>query len=301
MIVVVGESLVDLVPDGPDRWKVHCGGSPFNTARALARLGQPVNFLGCISDDSFGQRLRETLSADGAALGSVIATPLPTTLAFAQLDADASASYRFYTEGTSAPSLDVASALAALPAEFDGLHFGSLGLMLEPLADAVTAVVEAGASRGALTALDPNIRPSLIGDRARYLARLDRVLPRTDVVKTSIEDLAWLEPGVAPELAARRLLDRGPRIVLLTRGAAGASVVSTDGLATVPAPQVTVVDTIGAGDAFSAGFLAWWRRRGLGREDLTNLDTVGEAARFACLVASRTVEQRGATPPPIDV
>jgi fructokinase len=77
-------------------------------------------------------------------------------------------------------------------------------------------------------------------------------------------------------------------------------VVSTAGAATVPAPHVTVVDTIGAGDAFSAGFLAWWRRHGLGREDLADLDTAAEAARFACLVASRTVEQAGASAPRIE-
>jgi fructokinase len=297
MIVVVGESLIDLVPNGADQLSVHCGGSPFNTARALARLGQPVSFLGCISEDSLGQRLRATLGADGVVLDSVIATRLPTTLAFAQLDGDASASYRFYIDGTSAPSLDAAAALAALPAKFDAVHFGSLGLMLEPLAGAVTAVVQAGVCREALMVADPNIRPSLIGDRARYLSRLGRVLPRTDVVKASIEDLAWLEPGVAPELVARRLLDRGPRIVLVTRGAEGAAVVSASGVATVGAPRVTVVDTIGAGDAFSAAFLAWWRHRGLTREDLSDLDASAEAARFACLVASRTVEQPGASPP----
>jgi fructokinase len=297
VIVVVGESLVDLVPNGAERLDVHCGGSPFNTARSLARLGQSVSFLGCISGDSLGRRLRAALSADGVALDSVIATQLPTTLAFAELDADASASYRFYVEGTSAACLDVATALAALPAGFDALHFGSLGLVLEPLAEAVSAVVETGASRGALIVLDPNIRPSLITDRAVYLARLHHVLARTDVVKASVEDLAWLEPDVAPELAARRLLDRGPRSVLLTRGADGAVVVSPDAIVALPAPQVTVLDTIGAGDAFSAGFLAWWRHRGLGREDLSDLDTVAEAARFACEVAGRTVEQPGATPP----
>ena len=297
MIVVVGESLVDLVPNGADALSVHCGGSPFNTARALARLGQPVSFLGCISEDSLGRRLRAALGADGVALESVISTPLPTTLAFAELDADGVASYRFYIEGTSAPSLGAATALKALPSEFDALHFGSLGLMLEPLAEAVGAVVEAGASRGVLTVFDPNIRPSMVSDRARYVARLDRVLSRTDVVKASTDDLAWLEPGVAPDLVARHLLDRGPRIVLLTRGAEGATVLSSDGAATVASPRVTVVDTIGAGDAFSAGFLAWWRHRGLGREALSDLDTVAEAARFACLVASRTVEQPGATPP----
>jgi fructokinase len=297
MIVVVGESLVDLVPSGAEELTVHCGGGPFNTARALARLGQPVTFLGCISDDALGQRLLAALSADGVALDSVVATRLPTTLAFAQLDGDASASYRFYTEGTSAPSLDAAAALAALPADFDALHFGSLGLMLEPLVEAVTAVAQAAASRRAFTILDPNIRPSLIDHRPRYLERLHRVLPLTDVVKVSVEDLAWLEPDVSAEAAARRLLEQGPRIVLITQGAEGATVVSPGAVASVPAPRVTVVDTIGAGDAFSAGFLAWWRHHGLDRDGLTDLDAATQAARFACLVASRTVEQPGASPP----
>jgi fructokinase len=301
MIVVAGESLVDLVPNGAGELTVHCGGSPFNTARALARLGQSVSFLGCISDDSLGRRLHAALRADGVGLDSVVTTRLPTTLAFAQFDRDASASYRFYTEGTSAPSLDPATALAVLPAEFDALHFGSLGLMVEPLVEAVTAVAEVGASRRAFMVLDPNIRPSLIDDRQRYLAHLHRVLPLTDVVKASLEDLAWLEPGVPTEAAARRLLERGPRIVLVTRGAEGAAVVSSGGVASVPAPRVTVVDTIGAGDAFSAGFLAWWRHRRLDRDDLTDLDTAVEAARFACLVASRTVERPGASPPRMEL
>jgi fructokinase len=165
------------------------------------------------------------------------------------------------------------------------------------LVEAVTAVVVFAAARRVLMVLDPNIRPSLVDDRPRYLARLHRVLPFADVVKASIEDLAWLEPGVSADLAARQLLDRGPRIVLVTRGAEGATVMSTGGTATVPAPRVSVADTIGAGDAFSAGFLAWWRHHGLSREDLADLDTATEAARFACLVAARTVEQPGASPP----
>jgi fructokinase len=294
MIVVVGESLVDLVPDGEDRLVAHCGGSPFNAARALARLGQPVSFLGCISEDSLGRRLRAALRDDGVSLDSVLSTGLPTTLAFAELDEGASANYRFYTEGTSAPSLDEAMARAALPARFDVLHFGSLGMVLEPLAQAVSAVVEAAASRARLICFDPNIRPPLIDDRARYLAHVDRVLKRTDVVKASRDDLAWLEPGAAPELAARRLLEAGPRIALVTLGAEGALVVSTFGVSTVPAPRVTVVDTIGAGDAFSAGFLAWWCERELGRENLSDLDAVVAAARSACVVASETVTRAGA-------
>ena len=133
------------------------------------------------------------------------------------------------------------------------------------------------------------------------MQRLHRVLPRTDVVKASIEDLAWLEPGVPPEVVARRLLESGPRVVLVTRGADGATVVSPGGVETVPAPRVTVVDTIGAGDAFSAGFLAWWRHGGLGREELLNLETIAQAARFACLIASRTVTVAGASTPAMEL
>jgi fructokinase len=176
-MIVVGESLIDLVPSGPEQLSAHCGGSPFITAGALARLGQPVSFLGCISDDALGGRLRAKLSEDGVALDSVIATSLPTTLAFADLDGHGSARYRFYTEGTSAAALTATGALAFLPAEFDTLLFGSLGLVLEPMATAVTAVVEADASRQALVVFDPNIRPSLIADRSLYLARLERALP----------------------------------------------------------------------------------------------------------------------------
>jgi fructokinase len=297
MIVVAGESLVDLVPSDDDRLTPHCGGGPFNTARALARLGQPVSFLGTISDDALGGRLRAQLSEDGVALDAVVATSRPTTLALADVDADGSARYRFYTEGTAAPALRAADALAALPAELEALHVGSLGLMLQPIADAVVAVVESDASRRALVLLDPNIRPSVIGDRGQYLERLQRVLERTDVLKASVEDLAWLEPQFDAQTAARQLLHRGPKLVLVTRGPDGALVVHAHGSVAIPAPKVDVVDTIGAGDAFSAGFLAWWRSRGLDRRHLGDDQAIAEAARFACLVASRTCERAGADPP----
>jgi fructokinase len=298
MIVVAGESLVDMVPNGSGGFAAHCGGGPFNTARALARLAQRVGFLGCISDDDLGRRLRQALEADGVSLDLVVETSLPTTLAFASLSDEASASYRFYTEGTSVPGLTAASALAVLPTAAEALHVGSLGLVLEPIADAVMAVTVAAAARGALVMFDPNIRPTLIDDRAAYLERLERVVASADVVKASVEDLAWIGAGEPAETVARRLLAAGPvRVVLMTRGAEGAVAFSGGASVAVPAPPVRVVDTIGAGDAFSAGFLAWWLDRGLGREQLSDRSAVGDAARFGCVVASRTCERAGADPP----
>jgi fructokinase len=228
MIVVAGESVVDLVPSEDDRLAAHCGGGPFNTARALARLGQRVEFLGCISDDGFGVRLRKALTEDGVGVDTVVDTRLPTTLALAALGSDGTADYRFYTDGTAAAALTTTDALAALPETLDALVGGSFGLMLEPLSDAILAVLETDAAAAALTVLDPNVRPSLIPDRSVYTERLQRALRRTDVLKASAEDLVWIEPELGTEAAARKLLQAGPALALVTRGADGAVVVWGD-------------------------------------------------------------------------
>jgi fructokinase len=299
VIVVAGEALIDLVvgPDG--QLAAHPGGGPFNTARTLSRLEQPVAYLGRISEDRFGRRLRGELADDGVRLEAVVPTTDPTTLALAETDAHGAASYRFYTEGTSAPGLTTEAALEALPDRVELLHVGTLGLVLEPMATALEAVIAAVADH-ALVMLDPNCRPSLIPDRAMYRRRLGETLRRSHVVKASVDDLIWLEPGTPPADAARGLLAEGPAAVLMTDGGAGVQVVTPDAQRHVPAPEVEVVDTIGAGDAFSGGFLAWWRIHGLGAEDLRSLDQVLEATEFACEVAARTVERAGASPPRLE-
>jgi fructokinase len=296
VIVVGGEALVDLVvgPDG--ELGAHPGGGPFNTARTLSRLEQPVLYLGRISEDRFGRRLRGELADDGVRLDAVVSTSDPTTLALAETDAHGAASYRFYTEGTSAPGLTTEDALDALPDRVGLLHVGTLGLVLEPMATALEAVVAAVAER-ALVMVDPNCRPSLIPDRDAYRRRLGTTLRRSHVVKASVDDLVWLEPDVPPADTARGLLDEGPAAVLMTDGGNGVEVVTAGAQHHVPAPQVEVVDTIGAGDAFSGGFLAWWRMNGLGAEDLRSLERVLEATAFACEVAARTCERAGASPP----
>ena len=296
VIVVGGEALVDLVPHAAGELRAHPGGGPYNTARTLGRLEQDVHYLGCLSDDGFGARLRAQLLEDSVRLDTVVQTALPTTLALAELDEAGAATYRFYTEGTSAPALTPEDALSALPANVAMLHVGTLGLVMEPVAVALEAVVEAVAE-SALIMVDPNCRPSFIADRDSYRRGLAATLRYAHVVKVSVDDLEYLEPGVEPAAAARTLLADGPQVALVTLGGDGALIVTAGAEERVAAPKITVVDTIGAGDAFGGGFLTAWRLRDLDRDALADPDAVREATRFACVVAARTCERAGASPP----
>jgi fructokinase len=295
LAVVAGEALIDVVHRDDGTRTEHPGGGPFNAARAIARLEQPVGFLGRLSTDAHGRRLRALLSDDGVAPELAVPTHDRTTLAHAWLRGGV-ASYEFDTAGTSAPGLTLADARARMPARAGALVVGTLGLVLEPIASTLEALV-AQAAESTLVVMDPNCRPAAIRDERGYRARLDRILARTDVVKTSEEDLAWLAPGSAPEAAARGLLERGARVALVTLGAAGALVVTRDRTVAVSAPPARVVDTIGAGDAFLGAFVAWWLQAGLEPDQLSRLEPLTAATRFACAVAARTVERAGADPP----
>jgi len=296
VVLVGGEALFDLVLDGTGEIHGHPGGGPFNAARTVARLGQPSAFLGRLSRDRLGRTLAGMLTADGVGLGSAVETEDPTTLALAEVDDLGVARYRFYERGTSAPGLETEAALAALPESVAILHVGTLGLTLEPMASAMESVA-ARLAGTALISVDPNVRPWVIADPDAYRARLRRVLGHSHLVKVSEEDAEWLSPGRPAPDAARALLEDGPAVALLTRGADGAVVVTADQEVPVDAPKVDVVDTIGAGDAFGGGVLAWWRARELGSEALADLDKVVEATAFGCLVAARTCARAGAFPP----
>jgi fructokinase len=295
-VVVTGEALVDLVLARDGSVDGHPGGGPFNVARTIGRLEQPVAYLGRISTDGFGARLRRELAGDGVGLDAVVATDEPTTLALAELDEAGAAKYHFYAAGTSAPGLTLQAAGAALPGDVGIFYLGTLGLVFEPMATTLEALVERLPAE-TLVALDPNCRPTVIDDPAAFRGRLQRLLARTDVVKASEEDLAWLDPGTAPADAARALLAREGAVALVTLGGEGALVVTADGAVEVSAPPVQVVDTIGAGDAFMGAYLATWRRRNLRRADLRRMDEVAEAATFACRVAAITCSRAGADPP----
>ena len=296
MIVVAGEALIDLILHPDLRLTAVTGGGPFNTARTIGRLGGDVAFMGRLSTDRFGSVLRDALAADGVNLALAAGTEAPTTLAVAELDAAGAATYRFHTAETSAPGLDLDDVLAAVRVAPEAVHVGTLGLVLEPMASALVAGV-GRLAEDTLLMVDPNCRPRVIADRDAYLGRLTSVLARADVVKVSGDDLAYIAPERPAIEAARTLLALGPLVVLLTDGAKSVWVIGRAFEVELPVPRIAVVDTVGSGDAFGGGFLAWWMDRGLGRAGLDDAAAVSEAATRAIDVASLTCQRPGADPP----
>jgi len=296
MIVVAGEALVDRIVQ-PDGSAVdHPGGGPFNTARTIARLGMPVAFLGALSTDPSGAVLREALASDGVDLSFAVTLDAPTTLAIARIGSDGTAEYRFETEGTSAGQLPRDAVRAALAVRPAALHFGTLGLVLEPLAT-ILAEALVDVAPGTFVMLDPNCRAPAIGDRGGYVARMLGLLRHADVVKASRDDLDFLWPGVPAAVAAHRILVAGPSAVIVTDGANPVSVYTSDWALDVDVPRRPIVDTVGAGDAFGGAFLARWTERGFGRAQLVDRSAVRESIRLASEVASVTCGRSGADPP----
>jgi len=275
------------------------GGGPLNTARTIARLGLPVRFLGGISTDAFGGRIMRLLDQDGVAYALVDRVPEPTTLAIASIDAAGAATYRFMMEGTSATAVTPERALAAVGEQCQAVHVGTLGLVLQPLADASAAVVQA-ARPDQLVMVDPNCRPSVMTGSSVFADALARVLPRADLVKVSGDDLAFLYPGVDPSKAAADLAASSGSVVLFTDGSNAVRIITGVGEHVIDVPRVPVVDTVGAGDSFSGGFLAWWMQHGKGRADVADMDALVSGARFGVAVAGITCQRPGADPPRID-
>lgn len=298
MISVLGEALVDIIVDPQGEVTSVVGGAPLNTARTIARLGIDATFLGGVSTDAFGRRMMRLLDADGVTLGLGAQVPEPTTLAIAQIDEHGAATYRFMMEGTSAAAVTPQMALAHLDSSVRAIHVGTLGLVLQPLADASVALVGAAAD-DQLVMVDPNCRPSVMTGSPVFEAALAAVLPRADLVKVSGDDLEFLFPDIEPARAARDLAASSGSVVLFTDGSNAVRVITEDAEVVIDVPRVPVVDTVGAGDSFSGGFLAWWMHRGLGRTDLANVDTVVAAARFGVAVAGITCQRPGADPPHI--
>jgi fructokinase len=308
--VCCGEALVDLISaDGRGRaWHAAPGGSPYNAAVAAGRLGAPTSFLGVLSDDRFGELLRDHLDESHVSWRTCPVTTEPTTLAVvSQGPGDVEPAFAFHVTGTTTASSRVID--LHLPSDTGVLHVsGSMALVVEPAASRLEALLAAARHR-TLVHLDPNPRPSIAGGRERYLARLERWLGLADVVKVSSADLDWLHPGANPlELAQRWLAGAGdaeadevPAAVVITRGAQGAGVVCSAGVIdVVPAREVEVVDTVGAGDTFVGAMLAAFAAHGVtDREALARLDEHWwhTALTFAVEAAGIACSRRGADPP----
>ena len=303
MILCCGEALIDMIPaqtsSGQSAFVPHSGGSVFNTAIALGRLGAQTSMLTGLSQDLFGRQLEAALRASNVDTSLVVTSDRPTTLAFVELTGG-HATYTFYDENSAGRMLRIQD-MPDLPADVGGLYFGGISLCNPPAADSFLRLAERAAGCCAIM-LDPNIRPGFIGDVPAFRARLQRMIAVADIVKVSDEDLDWMYPGpegVRGKLAA--VLQAGPSVAIVTRGGEGASAYLRDGRnVSVDAPKTEIADTVGAGDTFNAGFLA--RAAELGLLEKSALPAISTENLRRCLefgtkVAAVTVSRAGANPP----
>jgi len=306
LVTVVGEALIDLVDEGGGRYQAHPGGSAANVAVTLARLGVPSSLLARISGDVLGRQVTAHLAGNGVSLRDVTTAAEPTTLALASLDEAGGAAYAFYLNGTADWQWHPGD-LPGLRPDVACVHGGSMVLAVPPGGPVVEEMLAAEHARGRVTiSIDPNIRPAIAASRAAEVARLDRQLRLAHIVKASEEDTTWLYPGAGPEEVARGWQRLGAQVVVITLGPRGAFALAPDGTAVHRPPHnVTVVDTVGAGDAFSAGLLDALRRQGrlgsgrAGLAVLTPADLAG-AVDWATLVSALTCARAGADPPTRD-
>jgi fructokinase len=302
MFVVCGESLMDVFAVGDTPGGValdaRVGGSPFNVAVGLARLGQPVAFLSSISNDFLGDRLLSTLQAEGVDTRTVHRMAAPTTLSVVGLNAAGVPSYAFYGDRAADRQLP-AEAAGALPAGTRAVHVGSYATVVEPVGSTLRELVAREGSR-VVMAYDPNIRLNVEPDIGRWRATLGWHLPRCQLLKVSDEDLQLLAPGVAPEDFAASALNQGVRLAVVTRGGDGALAFTRDATARAAPRPVDVVDTVGAGDTFQAALLAWLAEHdtldATRLERLTGTELASLLA-FASSAAAITCSRRGADLP----
>lgn len=304
MIVSMGESLIDFIYTESEDTPVFIpapGGSPFNTAIALSRLEIPTAFLGKVSRDMFGTTLMNHLEANDVITRTVIRSESPTTLAFAKI-VNHKAEYAFYTNGSADRSLsvdDISQGLASLDTPPQCIQIGSISLFLEPGAEAIYSSVTSR-DPGIVVSCDPNIRTDLIDDPEAFRQRLFDLFPSVTIVKTSDEDLSWIFPGYDISEGAQSILDMGTEVCVVTQGVKGSHWFSRGIKAFAPTHPISVVDTIGAGDTFHAGLLAYLYRKGLlsiqGLSEVSE-DEARSAITFATHAAEGTCRKKGADPP----
>jgi fructokinase len=301
MILCCGEALTDFVPrltqEGAPAFLPLVGGSVFNTAIALGRLGIPAAFFGGLSSDFFGDELRKAMRASNVDISLAPVSERYTIAAFVKLEND-QARYSFVDEGSACRML-APEDLPPLPDRFTAIHLGSFPLAIEPCGPAFEELCRRECHRRVIH-FDPNIRANLIKDRASHRQRVERIVAMSDLIKMSDEDLAWMAPGAKAESFAEDWLERGAKLVVVTRGKDGALAFTKRFRCEVGGLDVKVADTIGAGDTFTAGLLASFYQTGrLDKAAIAALDqeSVLAALKLAIKAAAVTVSRPGADPP----
>ena len=301
MILCCGEALIDMLPRdttlGEKGFAPYAGGAIFNTAIALGRLGIPTAFFTGIADDMMGEILLETLKASKVDYNPCAIASRPSTVAYVKL-VNGQATYAFYDEGTAGRMITEAD-LPDLGDDCEALHFGAISLIPSPCGETYEALLNREYEKRVIS-LDPNIRPGFIKDKQSHMARIMRMAAKADIVKFSDEDLDWFGlKGGHDELAAH-WLNHGAKLVVITKGAEGASGYTRERKVTVPSQRVTVVDTVGAGDTFDAGILASLKMDNLlTKAQVASLDeqALRNALTLGAKAAAVTVSRAGANPP----
>lgn len=300
-VALAGEALIDFASVGEMRFQGYCGGSPLNTAVAVARLGQPTGYITQLSTDLFGVRLRRHLEDNRVDTRFVLSHPAPSTLAFVEHDGETNR-YQFLAKDT-ADALYAPQSLPELPEETAFLHFGSVSLLVEPAATAITRLVEQHRRR-VIIVFDPNVRPTLIADAAAYRARCRGWILASHLIKLSEEDAAYIAGNADIDSAIAGWLDTGPIAVLLSRGPGGVRLYRRGSAPfDMPAFRVEVADTIGAGDTLTAAAVVALLERGVSSTgQLALMDDAAwrEVLRFATTAAAINCTRLGADPPTRD-
>jgi fructokinase len=301
MILCCGEALIDMLPrdttQGEKGFAPYAGGAIFNTAIALGRLGVPTAFFTGLADDMLGDILRETLLTSKVDSGPCAIVSRPCTIAFVKL-VNGQATYAFYDEGTAGRMITTAD-LPVLGDDCEALHFGAISLIPSPCGETYEALLDRECGTRVIS-LDPNIRPGFIKDKPSHMARIKRMAAKSDIVKFSDEDLEWFGLKGDQDALAAHWLDHGAKLVVITRGAEGATGYSRSLKVSVPSQRVTVVDTVGAGDTFDAGILASLKMNNLlTKAQVASLseEALRDALSLGAKAAAVTVSRAGANPP----
>jgi fructokinase len=292
---VVGEVLIDLIPDGDQDLAV-VGGGPANTAKALAKLGVKTYFIDGISADKYGQMAKAELLSANVLLDYAQFSNKPTCTAKVKLTKSGSASYEFVTEGTA--TFDFSDLWLPDPQRLKPLllHVGTLAAVIEPGASALFEWAQSVAKVSPIV-FDPNIRPAVLGDRDGYVKRVEKWVAISSAVKVSDEDLNWLYPGKAIVKVVIEWLEVGVQLVVVTLGDKGIVAYRKSEETSVDAVKVDVADTVGAGDTVGAVLVEAIVDNGLDRLTGEVLKTM---LKRAVKAAAITVSRTGANPPSKD-
>lgn len=301
MYLVCGEALFDFFSEedasglaSKVNYKSIAGGSPFNVAVGLRRLGIEAGLFGGVSTDFLGRRLVQVLEDEGVSQQFLVEFAAPTTLAMVAVGANGSPQYSFRGEGCADRQLQVAH-LPVLGDEIRGLHIGSFSLVVQPIGDTLLALVQRESGKR-LISLDPNVRLNPQPDIQLWRDRIAELVKHADLIKVSDEDLHLLYPEQSPESVLQDWLQHRCQLIFLTRGGDGASVFSRrHGTWSQPAIDIVMADTVGAGDTFQAALIAWLTEQQLDSvEGLLQLSReqidamLGFAIRAAALTCTRT-------------